>query len=278
MEYFYTGTEFAIGLEDELLEYRKKAQSRRTLNHYTDIESFFKIIENKSLKLNAIDNLNDRMEAEYLEDPKLNKLIFVSSFCHGSENIPLWHMYTNRNYGLNIEFDYQSFDKEFIEAIYDNSRWIEAFQRKNVNEPDNFNRQGFLLDDLKPYSGWSIELRVMDVCYSSDIKKENPVVYEGVFKYDLNAMGVFKSEFWQHEEETRLIGQLRTAAENIPVLTYDYILIPITFKNTNLTIRFSPWMSEEIKECVKLKVEKYLPEVKVNYVDSQFTDQVIRKY
>lgn len=275
MTYYYNGKEFMSSLDKNIQSYKHKANSKESLNHYTDIESFFRIIKNKNLKLNAIDNLNDKMESEYLEEEELNRLVFISSFCHGLENIPLWHMYTSKNYGLNIEFEYKSCKKGFIDVIYDNSRPIEAIQRSPKNEIDKY----FINGDVEDQKfKWLIDLRITDVCYDSEIRENNPVYYVGDFKYDLNAMGLFKNEFWKYEEETRLIGKFRTTETKTTLPTYDYILIPVTFENVLMTVKFSPWMSEEIKECVKVYAKQYLGDDKAKFIDSRFTDQLIRKY
>ncbi len=87
---FFSGDRFVFELDSKLNEVRRKAIKRAKLNHYTNIDSLLKIFDTKTFKLNSIKNMNDKMEAKYISVDNIEDLVFLSSFCHGKENIPLW--------------------------------------------------------------------------------------------------------------------------------------------------------------------------------------------
>ena len=57
-----------------------RALDRTEFFHYTNLESFAKILSTSSLLFNRIDHLNDRNETENFYNTEVANLVFVSSF------------------------------------------------------------------------------------------------------------------------------------------------------------------------------------------------------
>lgn len=76
------------------------------LFHYTTIDTLAHIMNNRSLKFNRLDQLDDMTESEPFAEYNPLQYIFSCSFTYDSiENIPLWRMYANMETGIRIEFE-----------------------------------------------------------------------------------------------------------------------------------------------------------------------------
>lgn len=84
----------------------------KTLFHYTSIESFLKILVSKKIKFNSLKNVNDTFEYERLENKNYAKKFYIACFTTEEESLPLWSIYTNRGYGIQLKFDREPFNNE----------------------------------------------------------------------------------------------------------------------------------------------------------------------
>lgn len=76
------------------------------LFHYTTIDTLAHIMNNRSLKFNRLDQLDDITESEPFAAYNPLQYIFSCSFTYDPvENIPLWRMYANMETGIRLEFD-----------------------------------------------------------------------------------------------------------------------------------------------------------------------------
>lgn len=279
---FFSGEQFVFqsGQEIKLQQMRDNAVVRKSLNHYTNLESLLRIFDTKTLKMTSIKYLNDKKEASYIAIDNIEDLVFVSSFCHSGENIPLWHMYTELKYGVNIELNYQDSGKSFSTVIYDESRLIEGNVSLN-NELNRYNRVGNTIG-ININSEWQVELFESDVKYDDNGIETYPVWFDHEERgklYNLTSLGVVKHSAWSYENETRLVAHFRTVKNKVEMANLDFILIPITFKNLdNITITFSPWMSTEVKEIIRKYVEEKVTECEIEFKNSIFTGIIERKF
>ncbi|MGL4606035.1 MAG: DUF2971 domain-containing protein [Eubacteriaceae bacterium] len=279
----FNGKRFVFEFEKEspLKKKRVSAEQRKTLNHYTSMESLLKIFDTKTLKMNSIKNLNDKEEAHYIAVDHVDDLVFISSFCYVDESIPLWHMYTEPKYGVNIKFNYQKSKESFSKAIFDEDQPIQG----KVSYSDTFYAYNNTSTKLvvKDSLDWQVALFEADVQYDNNGIKDYKVSFpcedgSNCNYYNLNSLGVVKHSAWSYENETRLVAQFRTTKTKVEMQTLDYILIPITFnKLENIVITFSPWMSPEVKELIKKYIGEKVTECKVEYEDSKFTGLIERK-
>ena len=254
-----------------------RALDRTEFFHYTNLESFAKILSTSSLLFNRIDHLNDRNETENFYNTEVANLVFVSSFSIVNESIPLWHMYTKDNLGLLLHFSFEEIPaKKFL---FDYDRCVTAKNSKYESKQIKlFGGTEFSSPDL---SEWCVEIRQTDIRYVDNKQKIEMNCSEANMKYNVTEMGSSKNIAWNYENETRFIAMLRTTADNIEVPDFDYLLVPIKLDEIEkLTIYFNPWMSSEMKKCVELLCNEYIDSSyfhKIEFKDSQFTNKITRK-
>ena len=76
------------------------------LFHYTTIDTLAHILNNRSIKFNRLDQLDDKTESEAFADFNPLRYIFSSSFTDDpNENIALWRMYADMERGVRLEFE-----------------------------------------------------------------------------------------------------------------------------------------------------------------------------
>ena len=86
---------------------RENAEKRTWLCQYTNIESLYKIISNKTIRFTRVDKVNDISEKDLLEIDNLYLRTYISCFSYDSkESIPLWSIYTKRGSGVRIDFEF----------------------------------------------------------------------------------------------------------------------------------------------------------------------------
>lgn len=74
--------------------------------HYTTLETLKLILSNKTIRLNSLTNVDDKLEGFSIDFGDMAKYIYVSSWTKDAdENIPLWYMYTDKMSGIRIEAD-----------------------------------------------------------------------------------------------------------------------------------------------------------------------------
>lgn len=223
--------------------------------------------------------MNDKLESNIISEKHLDDLVFVSSFSHTQEIIPLWHMYTEPKYGVNIEFNFSTSESNIIETLYDSNRSIYGIKTNPYEKKEYFKLfQRRISEDS---SKWQVHFICSDVHYDNSIEKY-PFAYTNGTKEKiaLSSMGVVKKTAWEYENETRIIGYFRTPRGSyVEMQNLDFILIPITFqKLDSISITFSPWMSVEIKDVIQNYINEKLTECRVEWGDSIFTGVIERKF
>lgn len=273
----FSGDSFVFELTGELQDLRTRATRRTELNHYTNMDSLLKIFSSKTLKLNSIKHLNDKLEAKYISIDNLDDLVFVSSFCHGSENIPLWHMYTEPKYGVNITFMFDKEQGDITTVLYDESKPIlgKTAKSEDMIKYNNIACRSVIEND----TGWNIHLFCSDVKYDPNGIDNYQVYFPNIGKYNLTSMGVVKHSAWEYEEETRIIAHFKTLKTDLEMELLDFILVPITFeKLRKIVITFSPWMAQEVKNVIREFLIKEIVDCEIEFKDSIFTGIVDRKF
>lgn len=74
------------------------------LYHYTSIEKLALILQNKTLRFNRIDKVNDPQASEYYQVKLPGKRFYVSCWTkNAEESIPMWQLYAGAAEGVRIE-------------------------------------------------------------------------------------------------------------------------------------------------------------------------------
>lgn len=155
--------------------------------HYTSIETLALILQNKTIRFNRLDNVDDVEESCYSSGEtniKLGKYCFVSCWTKSSdENISLWKMYTNYK-GVRIGLDEDMF------ITYNNSYFKGIF---NIGE-----------DYIAPPA--INEAKLYDVIYVNNPQEYIAQLIKGTkFGTGINTehIGIYKKEEWCFQKESR---------------------------------------------------------------------------
>lgn len=180
----------------------EKANSHKYLCHFTNFDALQKIIDNKSLRLSKITELNDPIEAKRVTSVWHNKC-FILSFTNTFDNSGyFWKEYAFDN-GVCIVFNNKNIkDNIFIYYEDDLNIKVPSFQYICDNDCYDENVWGFF------------DITKADVMYVDDIEK-----YAFENKTEISA-GLIKSKFgenkecivkpWELECETRIRVAVKT--------------------------------------------------------------------
>lgn len=177
--------------------------------HYCNVEAFRAIIQNKTIWLSSVYNLNDYKEIHWIKDKVKNRIeqlqtkdnfskykafkdfydeglpsVYIASFSQGKDLLSQWRAYANDGYGVAIGFNKDYFlSNELIktsEVLYNEKK-----QEKEINKI------------LKP-------LEKLEENIDLDSKKFKIVCEEIINKIN-NLSATSKNELFKEEQEVRLI-------------------------------------------------------------------------
>lgn len=147
---------------DPYLSLRKNAEQHNNLYHFTNMESFEKIIMGGALKLNRLDQMDDKGENEYLVEFWKNK-VFACCFTHSSKGkARFWEEYAE-NDGVRIEFPNQLLLPENYQVISENGY---CFPKVVRTIPQN--------KRYDCYEDWGVyDISKVDMYYLHPLEREN---------------------------------------------------------------------------------------------------------
>lgn len=236
-EEFRNSSHYRRTIEDDR---RDAAEARTQLWHYTNLEVLFKIAANKTIRFSRIDRVNDLLEKKLLMVENMYLGTYIACFNHDvKESIPLWSMYTSKGRGVRIgfEFDDDNVQNSFI-----------GIDSKCVSSDNPIQ-----LSEYRPY--------IHDIEYSDEMTVLPITQVDGDVLVSPRDIAFEKTTIWEYEKETRIMMfNPNRRDDNSP----DYIDFLLDFRKLKaLVITFDPWMTDEIKQSIRLTVQYYLKE----YVD-----------
>ncbi|WP_259418033.1 DUF2971 domain-containing protein [Bacillus toyonensis] len=168
-----------------------------SLFHYTSVDTLEKIITNKSIRFNRLDNVNDPEEALTSNIENANTLVFVSCWNDEKhESIHMWNMYGDNFKGARIELPIDMFKGRNKIMVYE-----KGGARVRYGEMFDINRKDF------PYSMRTASIfgpnkvayvNNREVLVSKAVYEEGNNIHVNL--YDL---GLFKNQYWHIENEWR---------------------------------------------------------------------------
>lgn len=168
-----------------------------SLFHYTSVATLEKIIMNKSIRFNRLDNVNDPEEALTSNLEEANMLVFVSCWNHESnESIHMWNMYGDNFTGVRIELPIDMFKGRNKITIYE-----KGGARISYAEMIDINRENFPFSMRTSNIFGPNKVAYVDnreVLVSKAVYEEGNNVHVNL--YDL---GLFKNQYWHIENEWR---------------------------------------------------------------------------
>lgn len=203
--------------------------------HYCNIDSFKAIIQNKTLWLSSIYNLNDYKEIHWIKDKVSNRikelttkhnfkkyelfeemyliqhpLVYVASFSQGQDLLSQWRAYANDGKGIAIGFNSEYFDYtnniKISKVLYS-----EEEQNRQIEE---------ILDSIENFDNSIIK---------TDFDCFKKICQETITKIN-NLAAKSKSELFKEEQEVRVIHN--------PIITNDRKNSRYNFENSISNMKF----------------------------------------
>lgn len=263
------------------------------LFHYTTIGTLAHIMNNRSLKFNRLDQLDDITESEPFADFNPLEYIFSCSFTYDPiENIPLWRMYANMETGIRIEFDSnEMFAPSFVPITMPQHSHecceFPPFIYTSLKVEDIINKDYVLAywNLTEPESLCSC-IKLKKVIYVNDFQEkykflltikdniENRETTRNI-SYTPTDFGFYKSKYWEFQKEIRgLIYAIPFPKDNNAIsnvvsgkrkLKTKYILVPLSNEAlNNLKIVLAPKATDAAYLVVK-SLTRDFPNITVQY-------------
>lgn len=251
------------------------------LFHYTTIDTLAHIMNNRSLKFNRLDQLDDITESEPFAAYNPLQYIFSCSFTYDSiENIPLWRMYANMNTGIRLEFDSDRLFNPVLTVLKAPAHSHEQhefppFLYTAVKSEDILNDDYMLMFWSFPEEDslcTCIKLKKIEYIdnfrdkYKSQLKitdKKNPDgSISRSLSYNPTEFGFYKSRYWEFQKEIRCLiyaapfpkdqNEISVIASGKRELRTKYILVPLSQDSLdNLHITLAPKATESSRLIVE---------------------------
>ena len=202
--------------------------------HYCNVDAFKAIIQNKTLWLSSVYNLNDYKEIHWIKEKVLKKIkeytnknnyekfnsfiklyenqqptVYIASFSQGEDLLSQWRAYANDGYGVAIGFNTEYFKENSLiktsEVLYDEIKQEEEI--KNI---------------LKPLLSFDEKIDFESIEFQS--------FCEEIINEINNLSAKSKNELFMEEQEVRLIHN--------PIIIEDNDTKKFIFKNNLSTMMF----------------------------------------
>lgn len=159
--------------------------------HYTSFSTLKLIIENKTIRLNSLKNVDDCQEAYTKDFGDQSAYFFASCWTYDSnENLPLWSMYVKDRFAVRLEIDVN-----FLEFNINKKHQITNHTSRNAFCYPIFRDGG------KPVPISKIDYRddpYISVC-------ENLLGF--ISKDYIKSFGIIKKKIWDFQKECRFLLQ-----------------------------------------------------------------------
>ena len=248
---------------------KDKAKEHKMLYHYTNLESLLKICSSSSIRLTQLALVNDLEEEGRIDPIKRNKVFAACFSHHADESIPLWNMYSKDKYGLRLGMPNISFFEN-----HDNYFYIENGVKKCLQDNDSVIRDACIVD-IEYVDDPNEHINYMD-----------PLDTGVKIPYPIN-IGLIKRKAWSFESETRARVYIESTQSVLsylfelesPVIChpfFDHIYCKLNGEEMNrMTITFNPFMSDELKDLIRLAIMAYLPDFNpYNFFNSMLENKI----
>lgn len=251
------------------------------LYHYTTIDTLAHIMNNRSLKFNRLDQLDDVTESEPFADYNPLQYIFSCSFTFDPlESIPLWKMYANMDTGIRLEFDSERLFKPVLTVLKapihsHEQHEFPPYLYTAVKSEDILNDDYMLMFWSLPEEDSlcsCIKLKKIEYIdnfrdkYKSQLvitdKKKNDGSISRSLSYNPTDFGFYKSRYWEFQKEIRCLiyaapfpkdqNEMSVIASGKRELRTKYILVPLSQDSLdNLHITLAPKATESSRLIVE---------------------------
>lgn len=222
--------------------------------HYTTIETLALILQNKTLRFNRLDQVDDLEEGSVESSGvKLGKYVFVSCWTENKEeSVPLWKMYTDNGVGVRIALEQDMF-KDFPtpNGLAQNNKDLYL----KIPMSELFNPDYMMLLTFKIHDRFYRKIEYVDNVFEKtkdavniDVKSND--TSDMLLKF--NEIGRFKNNRWAFQDESRFY--LNILPKNPQISTGDDA--------------FASWLYHAVKDGIELPMSDYYMHLKENVFDS----------
>lgn len=179
------------------------------IHHYTSIETLALILKYKTFRFSRLDTVDDIHEETSLSEQKISysKYAFVSCWTESpEENIPLWHMYTEKMRGVRLTFPKQLFDVSSIKEMNEGYFILPTFR----DEKFFYLNMEYVKKPEEIYSDLKEKLAEEESRINISIP---PTTLEKIAKY--------KTKNWEFQNESRFKLFIFPASDSIPQNTVE---------------------------------------------------------
>jgi len=266
------------------------------IHHYTTIDTLALILNNKTIRFNRLDMVDDLEEGNVESSGvKLGHYIFVSCWTENvEESIPLWKMYTNNGMGVRISLEEDMFKDYFLTdqkienlqatgAMYSKLPLTEILNCEYLISPLFDKKSGFFYRNVEYVS--DIHERTKNAVKIE--KNEDKIKSMNI---SFKEIGSYKNSRWAFQEETRFVLNIMPRNSAIgfdsPELGAWFchvysnnIQLPFTSYYMNLKddifdsmeVTLSPSVTDAQKLIVEALLSKFAPKAKLN-------DSMLKQY
>lgn len=184
--------------------------------HYTTTETLFKILESKKIRLNRLDQVDDKTEEEAFKGINFAKYIFISSWTmKEDEDLYQWEKYAKNNTGVRIGFPEHMFKLKYVsESMYENGKYNGIRLGGSTNillKPEEvFTNEYEILPIFFHWNTFYLKVNYVDSVY--EIKEKIEEIsrtinnFNMVLKDDwLIKSAATKNKIWRNQEESRFV-------------------------------------------------------------------------
>jgi hypothetical protein len=245
----------------------RKANEYGTYRHYTTVDSLTKILSGRTLRLSALESLNDPVEGER-NIPLFKHKIFVLCFCHGAkESIPLWRMYGRDENGVCLEFNSLNFA-----CSKEKYKWTSQHRKDN----------------------WRVRnVDLIDVVYTDKPHEFIRSIDDEIGLFAPDCIRYLKTDEWSFEQETRVavwvdvqsgtrslswIENPRTRRKEECYTYPDFRHIELNVDVNvfgSMSIIFNPFINAEKKKAIRTELTDRFPFISAaQFKDSELSGKI----
>lgn len=175
------------------------------LYHYTSIKTLSLILNEKKIRFNRLDRVDDLLEAESADILNLGRLYFVSCWSSSEEeNIPLWSLYTPNMAGVRIKFPARMFKTYEINPQSKCLLPVLDVIKECPLPSERLCTKEYIVNPMI----WKFSEFLKEVEYTNDENKLHPVISNKVGEQSTYLLGLFgrtKKLEWKFQSEWRYI-------------------------------------------------------------------------
>lgn len=178
------------------------------LFHYTSIEKLALILKNRTIRLNALKNVDDLQESKTKDLNNLGRFFFVSSWTDDeTESIPMWNMYTKMDSGVRIGLPKNPFSTHETTNC-DMKKVFPNYKVEGENSVSTFlNMADMMRAGVFSPQAWEGDI-LKKIIYTANKELLEPTVIFSVgdkININFEKMGTYKNLYWKFQKEWRYI-------------------------------------------------------------------------